>query len=502
VGLVLALGAGWLARRFAGLSSRRQLLMVVAAAVAGAALLGALLAGGLLPKALAARIMGFSLGERSVWERLWWSKDALGLVKDSPILGSGGGGWAARYWQYQTYNYYTREIHNDYIQTLVETGGLVGFLALLALLGTLGRAAWRAATSEKAPGPWRHLVAPAAAGALMLALHGLLDADFTLLVPGVVFWLLLGAVDGLTLGKRVSASAGASRARAGLIVAAVALSSVAVSLFTAQQVMREAVILSTKGAWPQSVAGMARASIFDPWSTDIRVQRALILEAAGIYNAAETPGAVARAREQYVTALELQPDGPNNHDTYGLFAMRNGMTDVGIAEFEKALELQPFEALRYARAAEAHFALGYSELTNGHSAEAHPNLGRCVELKALLAKQAAKVPSIVPQDSALPAETPTLNLQAGKALALLGRFREAQTLLVEAHEARLCELARETNQSVAGRKFETALWLLLVEERLGHAKSAANYLKEVRSLSPEPDELRQELGRWIGATGT
>jgi len=126
VGLVLALGAGWLARRFAGLSSRRQLLMVVAAAVAGAALLGALLAGGLLPKALAARIMGFSLGERSVWERLWWSKDALGLVKDSPILGSGGGGWAARYWQYQTYNYYTREIHNDYIQTLVETGLVTG----------------------------------------------------------------------------------------------------------------------------------------------------------------------------------------------------------------------------------------------------------------------------------------------------------------------------------------------------------------------------------------
>jgi len=216
----------------------------------------------------------------------------------------------------------------------------------------------------------------------MLALHGLLDADFTLLVPGVVFWLLLGAVDGLTLGKRVSASAGASRARAGLIVAAVALSSVAVSLFTAQQVMREAVILSTKGAWPQSVAGMARASIFDPWSTDIRVQRALILEAAGIYNAAETPGAVARAREQYVTALELQPDGPNNHDTYGLFAMRNGMTDVGIAEFEKALELQPFEALRYARAAEAHFALGYSELTNGHPAEAHPNLERCVRAES------------------------------------------------------------------------------------------------------------------------
>ena len=63
-------------------------------------------------------------------------------------------------------------------------------------------------------------------------------------------------------------------------------------------------------------------------------------------------------------------------------------------------------------------------------------------------------------------------------------------------------MARETDQSVAGRKFEAALWLSLVEERLGQAKSAANYLKEVRSLSPEADELRQELGRWIGATGT
>lgn len=512
-GLLLAAACAWLARRFEALPARPRLLMVVGAFAACAVVLVTLVAAGAVPAALAHRLTAFSLAERSVWERLGWARDALRLAAASPVFGYGGGGWAARYWQYQSYNYYTQEVHNDFAQTLVETG-VVGLAALVALLATLGWAAWRTARQGSGPGG-RRLLVPAVAGATaMLTLHGLLDADFTLLVPGVVFWILLGVADGLTLPtdpeRQPSRSARrdrdprprpmteTNRRGLGLLALAVALSLVAGSLVAARLAMREGVILSIRGLWSESVASLARACSFDPWSTEIRVQRALILEAAGMYDPAGAPDATARAQEQYEIALRLEPYDPNNHDTYGLFAMRNGMVDVGIREFEKALELQPFEALRYARAAEAHFALAFAHLRSGQLDESfRTDLERSVELRSLLAAQAAKVPAIVPPETALPAETPTLDLEAGKAQALLGRLAEAEKLLVSAHGARLCEPARETEESVPGRKFEAALWLSLIEEELGRTLQAQAYLQEIRSASPEADKLRAELGSWL-----
>lgn len=84
-----------------------------------------------------------------------------------------------------------------------------------------------------------------------------------------------------------------------------------------------------------------------------------------MYDPASAPDGTARAREQYEAALRLTPHDPNLRDTYGLFALRNGLVGAGIEAFDKALELQPFEALRYSRAAEAHFALALSQLRGG-----------------------------------------------------------------------------------------------------------------------------------------
>ncbi len=513
-GLVLAVACGWLARRFATLGGRRQLLVVAVVLVAGVAVGAALMAAGVVPSSLAHRLTAFSFAERSVWERLRWTGDALRLAAASPVLGSGGGGWAARYWQYQTYNYYTAEAHNDFVQTLAETG-IVGLSSLLALFGTLGWSAWRAVKRGAGPVSGSPLVPGVVSAAVMLTLHGLLDSDFMLLVPGVIFWLLLGAIDGLSQpfpvegrpdhppgpSRRRGTRPATSRAGVGLVVLAITLSLVAASLLAAQGAMRQAVILSTKGQWEESVAAMAQSAQFDPWSTDIRVQRALILEAAAMYDPASAPDGRARAREQYEAALRLTPYDPNLHDTYGLFALRNGLLGVGIEEFDKALELQPFEALRYSRAAEAHFALAFSQLRGGQDEEARVNLERAIEVRALLEIQAAKVPAIVPADTALPAETPTLNLQAGKALALLGRLAEAEPLLIRAHEAELCRLARETEKSVPERKFEAALWLSLIEAELGQPQRAATYLQEIRSASAEADKLRAELAPWFSKAG-
>ncbi|MGI6423707.1 MAG: O-antigen ligase family protein [Tepidanaerobacteraceae bacterium] len=54
------------------------------------------------------------------------------IIKEYPILGTGGGGWKAIYQAYQSYRYFTTEVHSFFLQLWVETG-TVGLLALLAL---------------------------------------------------------------------------------------------------------------------------------------------------------------------------------------------------------------------------------------------------------------------------------------------------------------------------------------------------------------------------------
>ena len=202
LGLAAAVGAGWLGRWFGSLPARRQVTVTVAAALAVALAVGGLLLITGIPDVLRDRLTGFSLSERSVWERLVWSRDALAIVKDHPILGLGGGGWASRYFQYQSYGYFTTEVHNDFAQVWVETGTL-GLLALLALLGTTVLTMRRLLRARREAGDTagRVFLAAIGGGAGMLVLHSALDFDLTLAAMGIFLWGFLGIIDGLYLAE-------------------------------------------------------------------------------------------------------------------------------------------------------------------------------------------------------------------------------------------------------------------------------------------------------------
>lgn len=55
------------------------------------------------------------------------------VVKDYPILGAGGGGWASLYEHYQNNPYTSRQVHNFFLQFLIEVG-IVGFLIFMSFI--------------------------------------------------------------------------------------------------------------------------------------------------------------------------------------------------------------------------------------------------------------------------------------------------------------------------------------------------------------------------------
>ena len=77
-----------------------------------------------LPRQLWQRMQLLDLETILNQERIFWSKEALGLIKKRPLLGYGGGGWETVYRSNQTYNYTSTQVHNDWLQLGVETGVL------------------------------------------------------------------------------------------------------------------------------------------------------------------------------------------------------------------------------------------------------------------------------------------------------------------------------------------------------------------------------------------
>ena len=62
--------------------------------------------------------------------RMSFNNWAWEIIKDYPVNGTGAGGWAALYHQYQDNNAITTEVHNHYLQTWIEAG-TIGILSLM-----------------------------------------------------------------------------------------------------------------------------------------------------------------------------------------------------------------------------------------------------------------------------------------------------------------------------------------------------------------------------------
>lgn len=84
----------------------------------------------ILPASISDRISTINLNQHSVLERFTFYRDALVIIKDYPILGTGGGGWNALYQMYQNNPYVSSEVHSYYLQLLLEKG-LVGFIVTI-----------------------------------------------------------------------------------------------------------------------------------------------------------------------------------------------------------------------------------------------------------------------------------------------------------------------------------------------------------------------------------
>jgi len=132
--------------------------------------------------------------------RLVLMKDTFLVIRDYPVLGTGGGGWAVLFPRYRTSPYYSTQAHSFYAQYAVETGGL-GLAALLVFLAGLAATSIRLVRVRRG-GSERMQLAGALAALTLLLLHSAMDFDLSYLSTTMVLWALAGSINGE--GRRLS----------------------------------------------------------------------------------------------------------------------------------------------------------------------------------------------------------------------------------------------------------------------------------------------------------
>ncbi|WP_147534149.1 O-antigen ligase family protein [Bacillus marasmi] len=139
-----------------------------------------------IPEKLQERISGINLNAATAQERIYLYEDALEMSKDSPIIGFGGGGWAALYKEYQQIPYQSNKIHNGYLEWLIDSGWL-GFVTFLGVLSYLIYLVYKSKQTEQ--GSTIHIAV--ITSFIAAASHSILDFNFSFgTVMLILFWLL------------------------------------------------------------------------------------------------------------------------------------------------------------------------------------------------------------------------------------------------------------------------------------------------------------------------
>jgi len=237
----------WLDKTFTGWSRRKAAgLWIPLGSVVLVALAAFLLVGtpvrSLLPDNMETRLENINFNQHSVLERFTFYKDALKVAKDYPILGAGGGGWAALYEQYQNNPYVSRQVHNFFLQYLIEVGifGFIVFMGFILYIFYKYIRGYLKRDKDDFENGFFYLIL-----ALSILAHSLLDFNMSYVFMGILVFLGLAGMAVAMESKPLSSGWNRKGIRKGYIIL-LALSTVFLLVLSGRYVSSSNAAMRTK----------------------------------------------------------------------------------------------------------------------------------------------------------------------------------------------------------------------------------------------------------------
>ncbi|MEJ8553415.1 O-antigen ligase family protein [Tepidibacter sp. Z1-5] len=142
----------------------------------------------ILPTSISDRLSSINLKTFTVVERNVFYKDAVSIIKDYFIFGTGGGGWQALYPQYRTYEYTTTQTHNYIIQVFIEVG-IIGVVSLIGLYLSTLYSSFKILKNDCNGNIIGVMVA-----CVVLVAHTFIDFDMSIGSYSIFVWSMIGIV--------------------------------------------------------------------------------------------------------------------------------------------------------------------------------------------------------------------------------------------------------------------------------------------------------------------
>lgn len=314
-------------------------------------------------------------------DRLVFYLDALEIIKDYPVFGTGGRGWKALYRAYQDFSYITTEVHNQYLQVWVETGslGIIVYLSLwVAVIYTVFRLIKNETNNETKFFIWSIFCA-----ALTLAVHSFLDFSLSIPAMAVLLWVLFGALRSLQGMSAVPGATGlrltfnAELSKRFLIPMTGFFLIISIFLVVSYNAGRQGFAemhgknyLPAKKLLEKSVKTNPFASMFIA---------GLAEDLMFLGDAGNDPENLTKALNYINKAIKLEPFNPNYRLVKGKILLLSDKVEEGVAEFEYAVKLAPWHQNYVDRLAEIYYLTGQYYYTNEEKDKARIYFNKTVE---------------------------------------------------------------------------------------------------------------------------
>lgn len=360
---------------------------VVVVGLAGVVLFG----GKLMPENIGERFQNLSLTQYSTLERFYFWKDAVAISEHHPLFGTGGGGWNATYRMYQSYDYSSTEVHNHFLQILVETG-LVGFAFYLALWGGLVWSTLRLLRRSE-NGETKALAVTAFMAALTIGLHSAMDFSLSLGSVAIFMWFCFGVVRGLYKDEGLDVQLAwklptiyvkvlGSLVALGLVVVAFSFS------------MGEAYMNKTATAYQQqnlpdasinAESAVKYDSINPQYLADTAKINVIMSQQTGSNSYLD------RAVEYGIRSVEHGKGNTLSYWTLGEIYLRKGEIAKGVEMFETAKDFMPLREEGYQQLLLTYVNVAKSLMSQGRNEEAKTYLQKAITIPDQINQQLSKI---------------------------------------------------------------------------------------------------------------
>jgi O-antigen ligase len=329
----------------------------------------------------------FSVGrDQNLNARLEMFRDAIKIIKDYPLLGTGGGGFKALYQGYQDRIYYSTEVHNHFLQVWVEAG-ILGFLAFTGIWLSLAIAFIKNCLhNRKATVYWQNwasVFVPVAA----LGAHSVIDWNFSLAAVGIYLFVLLGASKGLDQFdwfKRDKSHKGKD-SKQGKWIGIVAVAGGSLLLIYTLVLLKgyhntwRSQMYLEQGNLKQAVIEMGEAIRNDPLRAENYFNLNVLFDdqARSSGDRTEIQQLVYLAQR----AHELEPYNPIYAYRYGELLLSYVSPQEGLKMIDRVIVLRPLEVNSYMQAGIIRLQIAEFYLNSGNNAEAEKYLSEIKEIE-------------------------------------------------------------------------------------------------------------------------